>query len=235
MSALVVFLSGTSGVGKTPLIKSFIGQNPYKKIGIPVLFTSREARPIETEGVDYFFRSEDCVRGLDPERFVLAQTRHIWQAVDIPALSRLTSENDIVLCDMYYTLVQALLTHPHVPKAIKHNYIRIFMQPVSMDEIREKKESMADASLRDAAAAISKPKLIERAQQQGKALTPDVLRDIEIRANCAWEEIQIGQEYDVVLTNHDGENSPHWKENPPGGEAGKTLAIFSELIFSRIS
>ena len=58
MAAKIILLSGTSGVGKTPLVKSFIAQHPYKKIGIPVLFTSRTLRPVETDGVDYFFVSQ---------------------------------------------------------------------------------------------------------------------------------------------------------------------------------
>ena len=232
MPAKIVLLSGTSGVGKTPLIKSFIAQHPYKKIGIPVLFTSRTSRPIETEGVDYFFRDEAFVRALDPEWFVIAQTRHVWQAIDIKKLIHLVHENDIVICDIYYTLVRGLLAHKNIPHHIKDNTIRIFVQPVSIDEIRDMQESMGDVSLQEAAAAIAAPKLIERAQQQGSELTPEVLQDIHIRAGRAWEEILVGQDYDYIITNHDGENSPHWKSSPPGGEAGDTLKTFSKIVFT---
>lgn len=230
MATKIILLSGTSGVGKTPLIKSFIAQNPYKKIGIPVLYTSREPRPIETEGVDYYFRSEGCVKSLDADWFVIAQTRHIWQAVDIKALINVAAENDVVICDIYYTLVRELLAHKNVPQDIKDRVVRVFIQPVSIDEIQQKQQELGDVSLEDAAAAISKPKLIERALQQGKELTPDVMRDIDIRASHALLEIRIGQDYDFIITNHDGENSPHWKESPPGGEAGQTLETFSQII-----
>lgn len=232
MPAKIVLLSGTSGVGKTPLIKSFVAQNPYTKIGIPILYTSREARPVEIEDVDYFFRSEDYVKNLNPDWFIIAQTRHIWQALDIKALMQLADENDIVVCDIYYTLVRGLLAHKNIPHDIKENVIRIFVQPVSINEIRDMKSTMGDVSLQEAAAAISAPKLIERAQLQGKMLTPDVLQDIHIRAGRAWEEILIGQDYDHIITNHDGENSPHWKDSPPSGEAGATLNRFSKIILS---
>lgn len=56
------------------------------------------------------------------------------------------------------------------------------------------------------------------------------MRDIQIRAGRAWEEILLGQDYDHILINHDGEESPHWRQSPPGGEAGQTLARFSEII-----
>ena len=229
MHAIIVLLSGPSCVGKTPLVKSFIQQNPDKKIGKPVLYTSRESRPNETDGVDYFFRSEQEIKNLDAKRFIVAQTRHMWQAIDVQAHARLVAENDIVLYDVHPNLIKALQAHAKI-KEMQKPMLRVFLQPATFNEIRDVQHAMGEASLQEAAAAIMTPKLIARTQKQGKKLTPEVMRDIQIRAGRAWEEIIVGQDYDHIIINHDGEDSDHWRQSPPSGEAGETLARFAEIV-----
>jgi hypothetical protein len=74
------------------------------------------------------------------------------------------------------------------------------------------------------------PKLIGRTQQQGKLLTPEVLKDLQVRASMAYEEMKMGEDYAHRIVNHDGEDSNNWRYTPPLGDAGATLRRFVDII-----
>ncbi len=229
MAKKIILLSGPSCVGKTPLIESFTKTHPYTKLGRPVLYTSRPPRSIEKDGVDYHFRSEQEIRALPRERFIVGKTRHIWQAVDLDELEALLGEYDLVIYDLHPVLVQKLMKHPRVQE-LDAAITRIFLQPASLQEIENIHSLLGDVSMSEAVASIMTPKLVSRAQQQGVELTDEVMRDIEIRAAAAWEEIEMGQSWDHIIINHDGEECANWKETPPRGEAGKTLREFVRIV-----
>lgn len=227
MQKKMVLLSGPSCVGKTPLLKALTRRHPEIVWGRPVLYTSRAPRPTERDGVDYFFRSQEEIINLPPQRFVVAKTRHIWQAIDLDEQAALFERFSLIIYDVHPALVEKLTAHPRLADA-PVDIVRVFLQPATLEEIADIQQAMA-ASKQEATAAIMTPKLIARAQQQGKALTPKVLLDIHIRAARAWEEILIGASYDHVLINHDGENSPNWND-PIAGDAAKTLTAFVQLL-----
>ncbi|MDZ7372063.1 MAG: hypothetical protein ONB12_12960 [candidate division KSB1 bacterium] len=229
----VILLSGPSCVGKTPLLRALSRTHPEIKWGKPVLCTSRQPRPGEREGVDYHFLSDAEIQLLPRERFVVAKTRHIWQAVDLDELEELLRRYDWVIYDVHPVLAAALREHPRLKDRRGVQIVRVFIQPASLAEIEELRSAIPESSLQEATAALMTPKLIARALQQGTSLTPETLHDIRIRAARAWEEILIGASYDYVLINHDGEDSPHWQETPPSGDAGRTLEQFLQLIVKK--
>ena len=57
---LLVVVSGPSGVGKSTLCKTMISNVPKTRLSISC--TTRQPRPAEQEGVDYYFLSEDRFR-----------------------------------------------------------------------------------------------------------------------------------------------------------------------------
>lgn len=226
----VIILSGTSCVGKTPLLNALSRVYPEFPFSRPLLYTSRARRPVEEDGRDYYFRSEREIRNLDKNQFAIAKTRHIWQAVDVNQLIALVGTTQVVIYDIYPTLARELVNHPRVRSENKMKWQRIFIQPASFDDIYSVRRAMGGSvSMQEALAAIQVPKLIKRAQNQGIELTRDVMQDISIRAQTAWEEVLLGREYDHVIINHDGEESQNWEKTPPVGEAGKTLKKFYKL------
>lgn len=230
MQKKIILLSGPSCAGKTPLIRSLQRSHPEISFGRPVLYTSREPRPNEKEGEDYFFRSAEEIQQLPSGRFVVAPTRHLWQAIDLDQVDLLLQENALVIFDVHPRLVKEFAERDRLRYRSDLALRRVFLQPATLEEIQELTAKQGYETEQEATAALMTPKLISRAQQHGKPLTRDVLRDIDIRASHAWEEILTGQDYDDIIINHDSEDSPHWHYTPPAGEAGAALQRFVEII-----
>jgi hypothetical protein len=198
---------------------------------MPILYTSRPARSIETEGIDYYFRSEQDIRSFPRERFIVGQIRRIWQAIDLMEMQGLFVQCSLIIAEIYPTLGKLFRDHPLIRQLTADFEVHaVFISPASEDEIHALQINTGFASPEEAAAAIMLPKLIGRTQQQGKLLTPDVLKDLEIRASMAYEEMKMGETYTYRIVNHDGEDSNNWRYTPPVGHAGVTLKRFVDII-----
>lgn len=231
MKKRLVILSGPSCVGKSPLIKALKKVHPEISFQMPILFTSRPPRSIETEGVDYYFRSEQDIRSFPPARFIVGQIRKIWQAIDLMEMQGLFVHSSLIILEIYPTLGKLFRDHPLIRQlTADFEVYTVFISPASEDEIHALQINMGFASPEETAAAIMLPKLIGRTQQQGKLLTPEVLEDLEIRASMAYEEMKMGENYTYRIVNHDGEDSDNWRYTPPMGDAGMTLRRFVDII-----
>ena len=231
MNKRLIILSGPSCVGKSPLIKAMRRVHPEISFQTPIPYTSRAPRSIETEGIDYHFRSEVEVRSFPSDRYIVGQTRTIWQAIDLQEIKNLFSNNNLIIFEIYPTLGKLFLNHPLV-KTISSEFdvITVFISPATEDEIMALQENMGFRTPNDAAAAIMLPKHIGRMQQQGKLFTPEVMEDLRVRASRAYDEIKMGETYTHRIINHDGEDSHNWRYTPPIGEAGVTLKRFVEIL-----
>jgi guanylate kinase len=231
MKKRLIILSGPSCVGKSPLIKALKQVNPEISFQMPIFYTSRPSRSIETEGVDYYFRSEQYIRSLPLERFIVGQVRTIWQAIDLMEMQGLFVHSSLIIVEIYPTFGKLFRDHPLIQQlAADFEVYSVFISPASHDEIHTLQINMGFSSPEEAAAAIMLPKLIGRTQQQGKLLTPKVLEDLEIRASMAYEEMKMGKNYTCRIVNHDGEDSNNWRCTPPMGDAGVTLRRFVDII-----
>lgn len=62
-------ISGSSGVGKGTVIRGFLDRNPHFKLSISC--TTRQMRPGEIDGVNYFFLSrEEFLKSIENEEFL---------------------------------------------------------------------------------------------------------------------------------------------------------------------
>ena len=231
MKKRLIILSGPSCVGKSPLINALEKVHPEISFQMPILYTSRQPRSMETNGVDYYFRSEQDIRSYPPERFIVGQIRRIWQAIDLVEMQGLFVHSGLIIAEIYPTLGKLFRDHPLI-RELTYDFevYTVFISPASEDEIHALQINMGFATPGEAAAAIMLPKLIGRTQQQGKLLTPDVLEDLEIRASMAYEEIMMGENYTHHIVNHDGEDSNNWRYTPPLGDAGVTLRRLVDII-----
>jgi len=231
MKKRLIILSGPSCVGKSPLIKALKQVNPEISFQMPIFYTNRPSRSIETEGVDYYFRSEQYIRSLPLERFIVGQVRTIWQAIDLMEMQGLFVHSSLIIVEIYPTFGKLFRDHPLIQQlAADFEVYSVFISPASHDEIHALQINMGFSSPEEAAAAIMLPKLIGRTQQQGKLLTREVLEDLELRASMAYEEMKMGENYTYRIVNHDGEDSNNWRYTPPMGDAGVTLRRFVDII-----
>jgi len=231
MNKRLIILSGPSCVGKSPLIKAVRRVHPEISFQTPIPYTSRAPRSIETEGIDYYFRSEGEIRSFPPDRYVVGQTRTIWQAIDLLEIQKLFANHDLIIFEIYPTLGKLFLNHPLVKKtSAEFEIIAVFISPATEDEFLALQNNMGFATPEDATAAIMLPKHIGRMQQQGKLLTPEVMEDLKTRSSRAYDEIKMGGKYTYCIINHDGEDSNNWRYTPPIGEAGATLKRFAEIL-----
>lgn len=231
MNKQLVILSGPSGVGKTPLLKAVRTLRPDLAIAMPVLFSSRKPRPHEQEGIDYYFRQEDEIGSLPPDRFIVGRARSVLQAVDLQQVAELFEREALIVIEIYPTIGRLFLDHPSVQRWSADFRLRtVFISPVEEEEIQAMQLQMKFESPQEATAAIMLPKLIRRSQQQGKILTSKEVADLQLRASRAYDEILMGKAYEIRMVNHDGEDSPHWRYTPPIGEAGKTVKQFVQIL-----
>jgi guanylate kinase len=231
MKKRLIILSGPSCVGKSPLLKALQRVHPEISFRMPILYTSRPPRTIETEAVDYYFRSEEDIRSYPPERYIIGQIRQIWQAIDLREMQDLFTNSSLIILEIYPTFGKLLRDHHLMQQLTADFEVRtVFISPASEDEMHALRINMGFRSPEETAAAIMLPKLIGRTQQQGKLITQEVLDDLQTRASMAYEEMQIGENYTYRIVNHDGEDSNNWRYTPPLGDAGATLKRFVIII-----
>jgi guanylate kinase len=231
MNKQLIVLSGPSCVGKTPLLKAVRTFRPDLPMAMPVLYSSRNPRPHEQEGIDYYFRHEDEISGLPTNRFIIGRARSVLQAVDLQQIAQLFERETLIVIEIYPTIGRLFLDHPAVQRWSADFRLRtVFISPADEEEIRGVQLQMKFESPQEATAAIMLPKLISRSQQQGKILTPKEVADLQLRASRAYDEIQMGKAYEEFIVNHDGEDSANWRYQPPMGDAGKTLQRFVKML-----
>lgn len=103
---ILVRLSGHSCAGKSRLTAASRGFTRC------VIYTSRQARKGELDGVDYYFLSRSAIEALPDEHFFKGQVREMIQAVDLQQLASdlANPEIRVVLIELYDRLWPGLET-----------------------------------------------------------------------------------------------------------------------------
>lgn len=106
---VLVTLSGPSCVGKGPLEKAVQRIHPGLLSCRPVLCHSRQPRPGEVHGRDYYFLPASAIKSLAaaPD-IVVAKVRGDWQALDIGHVADLVGGNDLVFAEVFHTFLDPL-------------------------------------------------------------------------------------------------------------------------------
>ncbi|MDZ7270425.1 MAG: hypothetical protein ONB17_02310 [candidate division KSB1 bacterium] len=229
MRKKLIVVSGPSGVGKTPLLKALHVNYPHIAVRSPLLYLSRAPRPGERDGVDFHFRSEQEIRALPPERFLVGKGRVVWQAVDMEEVREILATASLVVTEIYPTLGRLLLSHPAVLEHAREFEVRtVLLSPLCPEELQALRRAFGNEQ--EAVAAVMLQKLVGRSLQQGKVITLAELDDLRARALKAHEELEMARDYTDVIVNHDGEDSANWRFTPPVGDAGRTLRRFVDII-----
>jgi guanylate kinase len=117
----LIILSGPSCVGKGPLCQALETFYPdlYYNMQRLVLYNSRDKRPGEREGVDYYFRSREQMESMRKgENFILLNVRGDLQGLDLQELLQLLDKGKDVLFEGNPFIPQALWNNPALSSII---------------------------------------------------------------------------------------------------------------------
>ena len=224
----LIILTGPSCVGKTPLIKAFQKMHPQqashlKKI---ILYNSRSPRPIEKDGIDYYFRSRQEIEEFKyKDHFIVMKVRGDLQALDTIELLKELKNRDVLYEGNTY-IAKILLQNPLLKKV---NKLSIFISPFSKQEIEKLKSDLGEKEFEKHVFETMKSKLINRAKKFNQKLSIKVLTNINRRAADAYHELKNTRMFDHIIPNHDGEDSDNWTEPIPEN-SDAYLAIKEFLI-----
>lgn len=219
-----ILLSGPSGEGKTPLRESAATKVKFER---GILYTSREQRDNEIDGIDYHFRPVDFIKSLKPPRYIVGPVRNMWQAIDLQEIHELFNKSNMVYVEAYHTLGSKLKKNLYLPQDVIP--ISVFMSPLSAKEIADL--TIGGIDLETHITDLTRDKLKFRSDRKGKpydSLNSNEQRDIEIKAKDAFSELGSACQYDYVLVNHDGEGHSNWKNL--SGDAGRSVEAFIRIL-----
>jgi guanylate kinase len=233
-SGRLIILSGPSCIGKTPLEKALGKFFPelHGRMSKLVLYNDRNPRPGERDGVAYHFRTRDQLEALrEDERYLIIEVRNDLHALDIDDLLKRVKNSDLLYEGNPYVSL-AIRNHPlttDIPQ------LSVFLSPLSKAEILDLQKPGRNVSLPDFLTRVMRRKLLRRASRQKGELSLEDLKDIEMRASSAYQELKMAHQFDFVIPNHDGEDSENWDAfYYPLGDARNTLLNFVELLQGKI-
>jgi guanylate kinase len=194
-----------------------------------VLYNSREQRPGEREGVEYCFRSRAEVEGMaERDGMLLVRVRHDLQAFDRAQLQRIFDRGSTAFWEGNPAVLDALEQAGALQQV---ETLRVFVSPLSRDEILALKSPECGVDLRALVTDLMRRKLFRRKKRQQGALSPTQAEDLEIRAGTAYDELQVAWKFDAVIPNHDGEDSENWEAFPCLlGDARRTVEAFAAVL-----
>lgn len=226
-----VILSGPSCVGKGPLYKALRKFYPdlAGRLQQIVLYNSRDPRPGEQEGVDYYFRPRAKIEELATQPgFTSAIVRGDLQAIEVASIQAILDQGQ----DAFFE------GNPFIPAKLgelselqKIPTLRVFLSPLSQEEIVFLKDPQQRIDLEKLLPDIMRRKLLRRTKRQKTHLSLKDLENIEQRVASAIVELREAWKFDYIIANHDGEDSEHWDAfYYPVGDARKALLAFAALL-----
>jgi guanylate kinase len=146
---LVICVSGPSGVGKGTVIGKILDMRPQMAHSISV--TTRPPRPGETEGVEYFFKSQDEFEVMRKDGGILESDCYCGNFYGTPRrnLENLVSQGIDVLLDI--TVPGSLTIMSTYPEAVN-----IFLLPPSFSELARRLAKRGTENPAEQAARLAK-------------------------------------------------------------------------------
>ena len=130
-TGMLIVLSGPSGSGKGTIVKSLLRSRDDTVLSVSV--TTREPRPGETEGVHYFFRTQDQFEKMVKEDSLLEYAEYNGQFYGTPedAIKQWLSEGKNVLLEIEVQGAEKVMNH-------RSDVVSIFITIPSMEELERR-------------------------------------------------------------------------------------------------
>ncbi len=149
---LLIVLSGPSGVGKGTILKEFM-DDPELKLAFSVSMTTREKRPGEVEGVNYFYVTKERFEQAKQNGELLECAEFVGNCYGTPLfeVERLRNEGKNVLLEIEVQGAKQVVEK--VPDALT-----IFIVPPSMEELEKRIRGRGTESEEVIASRLNKAK-----------------------------------------------------------------------------
>jgi guanylate kinase len=146
-----IVLSAPSGAGKTTIARKLTARNTNLKISVSA--TTRPKRPLEMDGIDYYFLSqEQFSKNLAAGSFLEYENIHgFYYGTLRPVLEKIIQEGKQVVFDID---VKGALTI----KRLYADSILIFIKPPSLSELRRRLKTRRSETVREISRRLSRLK-----------------------------------------------------------------------------
>lgn len=148
---LMIVLSSPSGAGKTTLTRRLLEEHPVDMV-MSVSATTRQARPGETDGIDYYFVSKSEFSEMIEKEEFLEYAKvfdHFYGTPRTPVEAALDDAKDVVF-DIDWQGAQQLT------QAAADDLVKIFILPPNMVELEKRLKTRAQDSAEVIAKRMSK-------------------------------------------------------------------------------
>lgn len=196
MSKRIVFLSGSSGVGKGPLVSALKRLFSWLVYGGIVLYTSRKPRKGEIDGIHYHFNSYDEIESFDRERFIVRRVRSDLQGIDTKELELVLEGHNVVFIEAYPPLAAAVAdwaTTRYPDSSVE--VIRCAMVPATDEELQQTSKQ-EQCTPRTVLEQLMKAKLENRSKVLG---LNDSNKTLKERASAAFDDANLMVGYEHTL------------------------------------
>lgn len=232
----LVILSGPSCVGKGPLHDALAVHHPElaQQLALLVLYTSRDPRPGEQDGINYHFRSREEVEQLKSrDGFIVMDVRGDLQGIEVRTILEILDSGRNPFYEGNPFIASQLLEHPLLREIPS---LSVFLSPLSADEFRYLGDPDRRVDLESMLTDVMRHKLLRRTTKQKGLLAEHDLRNIERRASSAFSEVKLAWKFDHVISNHDGEDSENWNAfYYPIGDAFEATKAFASLLKGEVT
>lgn len=144
---ILVVVSGFSGAGKGTVMKELLGR--YGNYALSVSVTTRNPRPGEEDGREYFFRTREEFETLIREDALIEYARYVDNYYGTPRSyveEKLSEGRDVIL---EIEIQGAMKIKEKIPEALL-----VFVTPPSVDELKKRLEGRGTESLDDIASRM---------------------------------------------------------------------------------
>ena len=197
------------------------------------MYNSRDPRPGEQEGIDYYFRPRSEIEELAKKPgFTSAIVRGDLRAIEAASIKTILDRDK----DAFFEgnpFIPAKLSE--LTKLREIPTLKVFLSPLSQEEILFLKDPLQRINLEKLLPDIMRRKLLRRAKRQKTNLSLKDLENIEMRVASGIIELREAWKFDYVIPNHDGEDSEHWDAfYYPIGDARRALLAFAALLKGQV-
>jgi guanylate kinase len=229
----LITIAGPSCVGKTPLEKSLRILYPEldKQLTRLIPYNSRGRRPVETDGVEYHFRSREQIYRLkETKNLLIIEARGDLHGFDFDEMKNILGHSNAFYEGNTFMALRIM----EAARSGRIPVLSIFVSPFSQSELRKLKTQMNLSQLRLHIINHMMQKLVRRADNFGIKITEKIHKNLEHRARDTWQELNMACKFNYVIVNHDGEDSAHWQDvYNLKGDAQKAVSSLAKIIYSQ--